>query len=95
MNGLDLDGSKLIDRVFAGDNPTIQFVDLVTQTGRDIQHGLYLIFKDAVQSIQNPNAHGIVTSRCSGMLRIDLATLLAGRFRKARPVLRKTRVTVA
>jgi hypothetical protein len=39
MNGLDLDGSKLIDRVFAGDNPTIQFVDLVTQTGRDTSMG--------------------------------------------------------
>jgi uncharacterized protein (TIGR02391 family) len=57
MTGLDLDGSRLMDAALSGTTPKIQFGDLSTQTGRDIQQGLYFLFKGAVQGIRNPDAH--------------------------------------
>ncbi len=57
MTGLDLDGSRLMDAALSGTSPKIQFGDLSTQTGRDIQQGLYFLFKGAVQGIRNPDAH--------------------------------------
>ena len=57
MTGLDLDGSKLMDAAFGAASARIRFAELSTQTGRDIQQGLYFIFKGAVQGIRNPDAH--------------------------------------
>lgn len=57
MTGLDIDGSKLMDEALGVANPRIQFGDLNTQTGRDIQQGLHFMFKGAVQGIRNPDAH--------------------------------------
>ncbi|MDA8311631.1 MAG: TIGR02391 family protein [Actinomycetota bacterium] len=57
MTGLDIDGSKLMDEALGLTNPRIQFGDLTTQTGRDIQQGLHFLFKGAVQGIRNPDAH--------------------------------------
>lgn len=57
MTGLDLDGSKLMDAALAGPSPRIQFADLSSQTGRDIQQGLHFLFRGAVQGIRNPDAH--------------------------------------
>lgn len=52
MTGLDLDSSKLFDKVFGTSQPMIQFADLTTQTGRDVQQGLYFIFKRAARGIR-------------------------------------------
>ena len=57
MTGLDLDGSRLMDVALSGTSPQIRFSELSTQTGRDIQQGLYFLFKGAVQGIRNPDAH--------------------------------------
>jgi uncharacterized protein (TIGR02391 family) len=57
LAGLDLDGSKLMDEVFGLSDPRIRFADLTSQTGRDVQQGLHFLFKGAVQSIRNPDAH--------------------------------------
>jgi uncharacterized protein (TIGR02391 family) len=57
MTGLDIDGSKLMDEALGLANPRIQFGDLTTRTGRDIQQGLHFMFKGAVQGIRNPDAH--------------------------------------
>ena len=57
MTGLDLDGSKLMNAALAGTSPKIQFANLTTQTGRDVQQGLHFLFRGAVQGIRNPDAH--------------------------------------
>ncbi len=57
MTGFDLDGSKLMDAALAGTSPKIQFADLSSQTGRDVQQGLHFLFRGAVQGIRNPEAH--------------------------------------
>ena len=57
MTGLDLDGSQLMDKTLSGANPRIVFTNLYTKTEKDIQQGLYFMFKGAVQGIRNPDAH--------------------------------------
>lgn len=57
MTCLDLDGSSLMDKTLGVAHPLIIFADLSTQTGKDIQQGLHFMFKGAVQSIRNPDAH--------------------------------------
>ncbi len=57
MTGLDRDGSSLMDAALNISNPKIVFADLGTTTGKDIQRGLYFMFKGAVLGIRNPDAH--------------------------------------
>ena len=57
MTGLEVDGSALMDKALNVSHPAIVFADLSTQTGKDIQQGLHFMFKGAVQSIRNPDAH--------------------------------------
>ncbi|MHB8296924.1 MAG: TIGR02391 family protein [Acidimicrobiales bacterium] len=93
----DLGGSKLMSKAFSGENPSIRFADMATQTGRDVQEGLHLIFKGAARAIRNPDAHeqfrqldeeeALETLAFASMLmrRLDKATKDAGRDDQGHP----------
>lgn len=53
----ELDGAKLMQKVFSVNNPIFQFADISTETGRNIQQGYMNIFSDAMIGIRNPKAH--------------------------------------
>ena len=57
LTDLDLDGARLMGEAMRDHDPRIQFGDLTTQTGRDIQTGLRSIFMGVVSGIRNPDAH--------------------------------------
>ena len=54
----ELDGQKLMQRVFAPDNPILLVEgNLDTQTNRDTQFGYMMMFAGAISAIRNPKAH--------------------------------------
>ena len=53
----ELDGAPLMTRAFSANNPIIQFGDLNTESGRNIQLGYMKIFEGAMIGIRNPKAH--------------------------------------
>lgn len=53
----ELDGVRLIERAFVGDEPIIALADLTTEDGRNIQNGYKKIFEGAFLGIRNPKAH--------------------------------------
>jgi uncharacterized protein (TIGR02391 family) len=53
----ELDGAPLMTRAFSANNPIIQFGDLTTENGRNIQLGYMKIFEGAMIGIRNPKAH--------------------------------------
>ena len=57
---LDLDGAKLMQRVFSVKEPVIRLADLGDETGRSIQIGYMQLFAGAMTGIRNPKAHGLV-----------------------------------
>jgi len=57
ISGEELDGAKLIQKVFSVNNPVFQFADITTETGRNIQQGYMNIFAGAMIGIRNPKAH--------------------------------------
>jgi uncharacterized protein (TIGR02391 family) len=56
----DLDGSKLVKRLFSVENPLLMFGDLSTQTGKSMQIGYMELFSGAMTGIRNPKAHANV-----------------------------------
>lgn len=57
ITGLEIDGSKLMKKVFSVNNPVFSFADITTDTGRSIQQGYMEIFAGAMTGIRNPKAH--------------------------------------
>ena len=57
VSGLEEDGSSLMDKAFATDNPAIHFGKLSSRTAKDIQQGMHFLFKGATLAIRNPGAH--------------------------------------
>ncbi len=53
----ELDGAGLMTRAFSVNNPIIQFADINTETGRNIQLGYMKIFEGSMIGIRNPKAH--------------------------------------
>jgi len=53
----ELDGAPLMTRAFSANNPIIEFADLTTESGRNIQLGYMKIFEGAMIGIRNPKAH--------------------------------------
>jgi uncharacterized protein (TIGR02391 family) len=53
----ELDGAPLMTRAFSSNNPIIEFGDLTTENGRNIQLGYMKIFEGAMIGIRNPKAH--------------------------------------
>lgn len=53
----ELDGAALMTCAFSANNPIIEFADLTTESGRNIQLGYMKIFEGAMIGIRNPKAH--------------------------------------
>jgi len=53
----ELDGAPLMTRALSANNPIIEFGDLTTESGRNIQLGYMKIFEGAMIGIRNPKAH--------------------------------------
>lgn len=85
MTGIDLDGVKLMSKVFSDSQPLIAFADMSTQTGKDIQAGLRFLFMGAVQAIRNPDAHEAFKSldQEEGMEALAFASMLMRRLDQA------------
>lgn len=90
MTGIDLDGVKLMSKVFSDSQPLIVFADLSTQTGKDIQAGLRFMFMGAVQAIRNPDAHEAFKplDQEEGMEALAFASMLMRRLDDAQLVQR-------
>lgn len=56
---LRLDGARLINQVFGGDNPELVFSELETESGRNDQAGFHKIFLGACEGVRNPKAHSL------------------------------------
>lgn len=61
----NLDGKPLMERVFSVNNPIIKFNKLQSQTDRDEQVGLILLFSGAALGIRNPKAHDNIIQKDS------------------------------
>jgi uncharacterized protein (TIGR02391 family) len=57
----NLDGKKLMERVFSLDNPILVVGDLTTETGRNEQHGMLMMASGAMMFLRNPRAHELRT----------------------------------
>lgn len=53
----ELDGAPLMTRAFSAQNPLIEFGDLTSESGRNLQIGYMKIFEGAMIGIRNPKAH--------------------------------------
>ncbi len=61
LTGEDLDGARLMKRLFSVENGPLVFGDLTTETGRSLQVGYMDLFSGAMTGIRNPKTHANVT----------------------------------
>lgn len=59
----NMDGKPLMEHVFSVTNPLIKFNNLQTQSDKDEQVGLMLLFSGAALGIRNPKAHDYIIQR--------------------------------
>lgn len=59
-SGEELDGSTLMERVFAPKNPILRFNDMADQSDTDEQKGFMMMFAGAVAGLRNPRAHKFI-----------------------------------
>ena len=74
----ELDGQKLMQRVFSQGNPILLVEDnLDTQTNRDTQQGYMMMFSGAMSAIRNPKAHeNMVIGRDDAIRKLIFASML-------------------
>ena len=74
----ELDGQKLMQRVFSPDNPVLLVEgDLDTQTNKDTQQGYMMMFSGAMSAIRNPKAHENMTiSQDDAIRKLMFASML-------------------
>jgi uncharacterized protein (TIGR02391 family) len=74
----NLDGSKLMERVFNPSNPVLRFNDLADDSDRDEQRGYMMMFSGAVAGLRNPRAHKLIQDDAERALEfIAFVSLLA------------------
>jgi uncharacterized protein (TIGR02391 family) len=60
-SGVDnLDGSKLMNRVFSPESPILKFNSLADESDKDEQRGFMMMFSGAVAGLRNPRAHKLI-----------------------------------
>lgn len=57
----ELDGARLMTRVFSVDKPVLELDDLSTESGRSVQQGYMQMFAGAMTGVRNPKAHANVS----------------------------------
>ena len=87
----ELDGQKLMQRVFSPDNPVLLVEgDLDTQTNKDTQQGYMMMFSGAMSAIRNPKAHENKTiSKDDAIRKLMFASMLMYKLEAAQLVLEK------
>jgi uncharacterized protein (TIGR02391 family) len=74
----NLDGSKLMERVFNPSNPVLRVNDLADDSDRDEQRGYMMLFSGAVAGLRNPRAHKLIEDDAERALEfIAFVSLLA------------------
>ena len=56
----DLDGDKLMRKVFSANTPILAFNDLSTETDKSEQRGMMELYAGAISAFRNPRAHELV-----------------------------------
>lgn len=56
----DLDGSKLMERVFSPEKPVLRFNAMADQSDKSEQKGYMMMFSGAVAGLRNPRAHKLI-----------------------------------
>lgn len=57
VSGVELDGDKLMRKVFSVNNPIFVLTDLSNQNGLDTQQGYMELYAGSMKGIRNPKAH--------------------------------------
>ncbi len=68
-NQPEVDGTSGMYKVFSGNNPILQFEDILTESGKNVQDGYAHIFAGSIQAIRNPKAHANITITKENALR--------------------------
>lgn len=80
----ELDGSALMFRAFATQNPLIKVGDHQSQSGKSMQEGYMHLFAGAIMGIRNPKAHDNLTiTERRGLQFLVFASLLMEKLDKA------------
>ena len=56
----DLDGDKLMRKVFSPNKPVLAFNDLSTETAKSEQRGMMDLYAGAISAFRNPRAHDLI-----------------------------------
>lgn len=84
ISGEELDGAKLMQRIFSLNNPVLKFEDTSTETGQNVQNGFMHIFTGTMIGIRNPKAHENLTiTKEQAIQRLILAGLLMNKIDEA------------
>jgi len=85
---VDIDGSRLVDKVFSLENPLLILSELDSQSGKNDQKGFLEIYKGAYIGIRNPKAHSLDhdLDENKAAQYLVLASLLARRVEEAQKV---------
>lgn len=82
--GNEKDGSDLMNCIFSPNNPILQFEDIRTKSGSDVQKGYMQIFSGSILAIRNPKAHENQTlNKEEAFKRLMLASLLMDKIDEA------------
>ncbi|MBI5500632.1 MAG: TIGR02391 family protein [Deltaproteobacteria bacterium] len=83
----DLDGVKLIGKVFCGDAPLLRFYRGSARACEDEQQGLGHLFMGVVQALRNPPAHDVALGRSlpDALEALALLSMLFRHLDSARP----------
>lgn len=81
----DLDGSKLMEKVFNPKTPILRFNDLADESDKNEQLGFMMLFSGAVVGLRNPRAHKLINDDPEQALEfIAFISLLAKLLDKAK-----------
>jgi uncharacterized protein (TIGR02391 family) len=82
---LDLDGDKLITRVFSSENPVLTVADVRTESGKNDQTGFMLMLQGVFRGVRNPKAHTLLhdLNELKAARYLVMASLFASRIEDA------------
>ncbi|MBK8483843.1 MAG: TIGR02391 family protein [Saprospiraceae bacterium] len=85
ISGVELDGVKLMKKVFTEEQPVFVLSDLTTESGKNIQKGYSELFIGSITGIRNPKAHkNIKIEAVDALEKIFIASHLLKIFEKSK-----------
>ncbi len=96
VSGIELDGTKLMQKTFSTENPILLLGDIDTLTGKDLQQGYQQIFTGSILGIRNPNSHeNSIIDENRAIHLLFLASLLMHKIDEAKLPKAQTQKSVA